>query len=286
MNFFNLIWMDRAKCLSTAMIMIASSAPLSALGADLSADNQGGVVPVQDFDESRFGGFRQKLSDWNVVIGAGALYTPTFEGADDFKVVPVPLISATYGERIRIDTSGLTVDVLQSDALRLSITGGYEMGRLEKDSDHLRGLGDVDPGGVIGAKASYQFGLAEAYASLNKTIGGSDGMVGKVGGNLSYRYEQLTLSAGASATFADKNHMAAYFGVTPEQSANSGFAQYTAKAGLKRFDVEASVTYMATENWMVRGQLGAGFLTGDAKKSPIVQTDVQPSGMLLVGYKF
>lgn len=79
--------------------------------------------------------------------------------------------------------------------------------------------------------------------------------------------------------------MASYFGVTSEQSARSGLRQYDAGAGLKRFDVDASFTYMATENWLIRGQAGVGFLTGDAADSPVVQDDVQPSAMLMVGYK-
>ena len=80
--------------------------------------------------------------------------------------------------------------------------------------------------------------------------------------------------------------MESYFGVTAAQSARSGLKQYEAGAGLKRFDIEASVTYMASEHWMIQGQAGVGFLTGDAKDSPIVQEEVQPSAMLLVGYKF
>jgi outer membrane scaffolding protein for murein synthesis (MipA/OmpV family) len=43
---------------------------------------------------------------------------------------------------------------------------------------------------------------------------------------------------------------------------------------------------MATDNWLIRGQVGVGFLAGDARNSPIVQEDVQPSGMLFVGYRF
>ncbi|UIY32111.1 MipA/OmpV family protein (plasmid) [Neorhizobium galegae] len=139
---------------------------------------------------------------------------------------------------------------------------------------------------MIGGKLSYEFGPAELYASIDKTIGGSDGLTGKIGANVSQRYDRFILSAGASATIADDNHMESYFGVTSEQSARSGLSEYEAGAGLKRFDIEASVTYMATENWLIRGQAEVGFLTGDAADSPIVEDDVQPSAMLMIGYKF
>lgn len=240
----------------------------------------------QGFDNGRFGATGQKLNEWNVVVGAGAMYAPKFEGSDEFEVSPVPVFSARIGDRVSVDPTGLSVDILQSGGVTLSIKGGYELGRDEDDSDHLRGLGEIDAGGVIGGKLSYQLGPAEFYASIDKTIGGSDGLLGKFGANVSQRYDRFILSAGASATLADDNHMESYFGVTSEQSARSGLSQYDAGAGLKRFDVEASVTYMATGNWLIRGQAGVGFLTGDAADSPIVQDDVQPSAMLMVGYKF
>ncbi|MBW9063027.1 MipA/OmpV family protein [Rhizobium herbae] len=221
------------------------------------------------------------------MVGAGAIYMPKFEGSDEFELVPIPMVSATFG-RVTVDPGGLSVDVLNSNGFKVLLKGGYDMGggRDEDDSDHLKGLGDIDAGAVIGAQLSYELGLVELYASVDKTIGGSDGLLGEVGANVSHHYDRFILSAGASATVADDNHMESYFGVTAAQSARSGLRQHEANAGLKRFDIEASVTYMATENWVIRGQAGVGFLTGDAKDSPIVQNDVQPSAMLIVGYKF
>jgi len=41
-----------------------------------------------------------------------------------------------------------------------------------------------------------------------------------------------------------------------------------------------------SENWLIRGEAGVGFLTGDAADSPIVEEKTQPSASLFVGYKF
>lgn len=260
---------------------------LQARAADLSEYGEAAIPSTATFDEGRFGGIRQKLSDWDVMVGAGAIYAPKFEGSDEFEIIPVPLISATFG-RVTVDPDGLTVNVLESNGFKFTLNGGYEFGggRKESDSRHLRGLGDVDAGAIVGGQLSYEMGPMEFYAKVDKTIGGSESLLGEVGANVSHHVDRFILSAGASATFADDNHMDSYFGVTAAQSARSGLRQYDASAGLKRFDLEASVTYMATENWFVTGQAGVGFLTGDAKDSPIVQDHVQPSAMLLVGYKF
>ena len=180
----------------------------------------------------------------------------------------------------------MTLDVLERDGFRLGIKGGYELGRKEDDSDYLRGLGDIDPGGVIGGIISYERGPFEIYANLNKTIGGSESLTGALGAKASHRYGRFVFSADVSGTWADDNHMESYFGITPAQSRRSGLPEYGAKAGIKRLDVKASITYMMTDNWMVTGAAGAGFLTGDAKDSPIVKDDVQPFALLGVGYRF
>lgn len=260
---------------------------LQARAADLYENGEAAIRPTAAFDESRFGGIRQKLSDWDVIVGAGAIYAPKFEGSDEFEIIPAPLISATFG-RVTVDPDGLTINVLESNGFEFTLNGGYELGggRKESDSRHLRGLGDISAGGLVGGQVSYEMGPLEFYAKVDKTIGGSESLLGQLGANVSHQSDRFILSAGASATFADDKHMDSYFGVNAAQSVRSGLQQYDANAGLKRFDIEASVTYMATENWFVRGQAGVGFLTGDAKDSPIVQNDVQPSAMLLVGYKY
>jgi outer membrane scaffolding protein for murein synthesis (MipA/OmpV family) len=253
--------------------------------ADLDT-SEAAISPPEQFDTARYGGIRGKLHDWKVTVGVGAIYLPEYEGSDEFKVQPFPIVSAEFGDRVHLDPGGLTVDLYETNGFRIGVTGGVEMGRKEDDSDYLRGLGDVEMGGVIGGIVSYETGPFELYAKLDKTIGGSDGLTSTIGAKASHRYEQFIFSADVSGTWADDNHMDSYFGVTAGQSAGSGLAEYQAEAGVKRVDVKASVTYLMTENWSLTGAAGAGFLLGDAKDSPIVKDDVQPFAMLGVGYRF
>lgn len=257
----------------------------SGMAADAIAVNSDDLIPPPDV--SRFGRFERKLADWHVVLGGGAIIVPKYEGSDEFKVMPVPFVTATFLDIVTINPSGADIAVYEQGPFEFSARLGYEMGRKEDDADRLRGLGDIDMGAKVGVKAAVKFGPAEIFAQVDKTIGGSDGLQGEVGIELSRPLtESLIVGASASAVFADENYMQAYFGVTPEQSARSGLARYDAGAGLKRADFSISATYMLDANWMVRGEAGVGILLGDAADSPIVVDKVQPSGMLLVGYRF
>ncbi|MDF3218554.1 MULTISPECIES: MipA/OmpV family protein [Mesorhizobium] len=277
--------------------LFAGRASLAVMAILLSAHSDGALaadaiaVNSDDFtlppEPSRFGRFEQKLSDWHVVLGGGAIIVPKYEGSNEFKIMPVPFVTATFLDTVTIDPTGANIAVYEQGPFAFSARLGYDMGRKEDDSDHLRGLGDVDMGATVGVKAAAKFGPAEIFAQLDKTIGGSDGLEGRVGIEVTRPLSQsLMIGASASAVFADENYMQAYFGVTPEQSARSGLARYDAGAGLKRADFSISATYMLDENWMVRGEAGVGVLLGDAADSPVVVEKIQPSGMLLVGYRF
>ncbi len=73
-------------------------------------------------------------------------YTPKFEGSKDYKVVPVPFISASFfNDYVHIGPTGLLVDLCKVDNVKVSAKGGIEFGRDEDDSDHLDGLGTSIP---------------------------------------------------------------------------------------------------------------------------------------------
>lgn len=245
---------------------------------------------VERFEEPGPFGFervRQSLGTWGVMLGAAATLQPVYEGSDEFEVLPIPFASATFYDRVTVDPTGITATLFEPGPFRFALKGGYEVGRDEDASRDLRGMGNVDMGGTIGGRISAAFGMFEVYADVTKTLGGSDGLTGVAGVEATVAVnEWLRLGAGASATLADENHMRAYFGVDRRQARRSGYARYAPDAGLKRLDLTASATVGITENWFVRSEAGVGFLVGDAADSPIVRNEVQPSAMLIVGYRF
>ncbi|WP_292652469.1 MipA/OmpV family protein, partial [Mesorhizobium sp.] len=140
-------------------------------------------MPVGQFlldapEPSRFGRIEQKLADWHVVVGGGAIIVPKYEGSDEFKIMPVPFVTATFRDVVTIDPTGADIAIYKQDRFAFSARLGYEMGRDEDDADRLRGLGDIGMGATVGGKVAVNFGPAEIFAQVDKTIGGSDGLVG------------------------------------------------------------------------------------------------------------
>jgi len=271
---------DRRLLASALYVTLAIAGTASTtLAADAS-------LPQPQFDQERFNKEKPERN-WSLIVGAGGIYEPEYEGSGDFKVQPVPFVVFSYGEWLEIDPTGVTVTALQHEGFALAAKVGYEGGRDEDDADRLEGLGDIDFAATVGAKASYNWNGFEIYASIDQTISGSESLIGTFGAEYQAPVtERLILGAGVEAVVANDKHMESYFGVTAAQAARSGLAEYKAEAGLKRVNVSASAIYMLNENWLVRGEAGVGFLTGDAADSPIVEEKTQPSASLFVGYKF
>lgn len=270
-----------ASALYVSLVLISTGS--NTLAADASLSDQ---PPVPAFDQERFNSEKPQRN-WSLIVGAGAIYEPEYEGSDKLEVSPVPFIVFNYGDWLEIDPRGVTVTAIQHDGFKLSAKVGYESGRDKDDADRLRGLGDIDFAATVGAKASYEWSGFEFYAAVDQTIDGSESLIGTFGAEYQAPVtERLILGAGVEAVVANDKHMESYFGVNAAQAASSGLSEYKAEAGLKRVNVSASAIYMLSENWLVRGEAGVGVLTGDAADSPIVEEKVQPSASLFVGYKF
>ncbi|WP_420006771.1 MipA/OmpV family protein [Arenibacterium sp. LLYu02] len=226
------------------------------------------------------------LAQHGVMLGGGVYVAPEYEGSDKVEATPIPFLMFNVGERIVVDPSGVEVTLMNRDALSFRMSGRYEPGRKEGDSAALRGLGDIDDSARFGATLSYEIETMELYGTVETDVGGSDGTQAIAGAVFKCTTGRLLVTAGFSATWSDDKYMSSYFGVTSAQSARSGLATYRAGAGLKRADVELAATYMFDDHWMLRGQVGLGYLLGDAADSPIVKREAQPNAVFLVGYRF
>jgi outer membrane scaffolding protein for murein synthesis (MipA/OmpV family) len=72
-------------------------------------------------------------------------------------------------------------------------------------------------------------------------------------------------------TWSDGKATQNYFGLTPQQSSQTGLPAYSAGAGLRNVVFGILGTVDLSEHWLVLWGLNARRLEGDARNSPIVQ---------------
>lgn len=231
---------------------------------------------------------RPRTRDWSVTIGGGVALRPAYEGSEEFKASPAPLVDITWKNRVFLSGQhGLGAYVIRTQRARLGLSLGYAPGRDEDNADRLRGLGDIDPGARGYLFGAYSLGLLRLHVDISQDFGGSDGLQIQPGATLMYPFsERIKISASFSATWANDDHMETFFGVSPTQSAASGLPAFGAAAGFKRADLKLGTTWDMTERWFIRTNLRFGYLLGDAGDSPITESRLQPSVGMFVGYRF
>lgn len=246
--------------------------------------------------QARAQSHEEEGKDWQVMLGAGAIYSPDFEGSDEYEVQPFPFISVEYRDIAYIRGPEVGVNLIRLKASDdFSIKAGplarYRRDRKVKRNADLSGLGDVGTAVELGGALALEYRQAWVRLSLAKDVaGGHDGLVGEGEAGIRFNLsDTLIASASAKASWADKDYMGTYFGVTAVQAARSGLPVYRAESGLKDVGAGLSLSYMLGRNWMVTAVGGYSRLMGDAADAPLVVrygTPDQWHGGLFLAYRF
>jgi len=164
-----------------------------------------------------------------------------------------------------------------------------DLGRKESRSDALDGMGSVQPRAEAGVFFNY-FPSPEWFLTSSLRYGaGNDynGMQIDIGAGYTRQLSAKWRAAlGVATTYVNGAYMQAFFGVTPQQAAASGYAPYSAGAGFRDVRVNASATYFIDARWSVTGALTVRSLQGDSRDSPIVFERTPVTGVLALGYRF
>ncbi len=257
----------------------------------------------------------QDILQPSLLIGAGAGFKPRYEGSDEYRAFPIPIISYDSGESgpDRVDFRSL--DDIRFYALpygnfSVGPLAGYTFGRDESDSNRLRGLGDIDGGLIVGGFASYRF-VEENTVSWSADIGISAQVTGDafdtarfagLGSNdfgyeadfsLSGKYdvnERLNVAMRLGAVYASDDFMQTHFGVTNAQAAAANalgntINTFDANSGFKNVYFNIKTTFELTDTIQLRAGLGYSRLLGDASDSPITENENQFSGSLGAAYR-
>lgn len=252
------------------MTRAATSAVLPCLIAAASA----APALAQDRDENR------------AVVGLAGVYAPAYQGADDYRAIPFPVLDLKYGRYFVNTRKGVGATVLEGRAVSVGAGVTFVPGYRRRDVPV--GVGRLSGG--AGARISADARLGRFVAGLGATralTGDVDGTLVDASLAMPVRASaRLMLIPSVSATWADGAYNRAYFGIDARQAAASGLAAYRPGGGLKDLSASLTASYRLNDKVTLGATGAVSSLRGDAKNSPIVVDATQPAAFVSVAYRF
>lgn len=181
-----------------------------------------------------------------LTVGAGAIYSPSYDGSDDYVVSPIPIVQGRVkGITISPRPAGVALDLVPDarDArigLSLGPVATISRNRVKQIKDPaVRAAGKLDTAvelGVSGGVTAYR--LLNPYDSLTLSADVKWDVAAYKGMTWSPSISYITpvskavlVTLIASARHVDDDYARFYYSVTPAQSAASGLPEYQAKGG-------------------------------------------------------
>jgi len=247
-----------------------------------------GAVHAQAFDAVRL--YAVPLGDGQGLAGLAVIAGHEYLGSNERKTMLLPALSYQWANGWFAGTgNGIGYKFPSAPDMQYGLRVTLDLGRNESASPVLKGMGDIDMRPEIGAFFNYLIS-PEWFLTTSFRYGAGndrDGAQTDVGiGWSSQLAPQWRLGLGVAATYASGDYMRAFYGVTAEQSANTGYALYSPGAGWRDVRGNAALTYFFNADWSLTGAVTARALQGDVKRSPIVNEDTPVAGVLSLNYSF
>jgi outer membrane scaffolding protein for murein synthesis (MipA/OmpV family) len=182
-----------------------------------------------------------------LVVGAGAVYSPSYEGSNDYEVFPVPVIQGRIrGVTITPRAGGAAVNLIPDPAnAKLSFSLGpvatYSANRDRHiDDPVVRAAGRLKADIAVGASGGVVLNrIFDPYDSVSASVDVKWDVHGPHGGmqvapSVSYRTplsKAVIATLAVSAKHVNDDYANYYYSVSPGQSAASGLPIFQAHAG-------------------------------------------------------
>ena len=244
-----------------------------------------------------------------VTIGAGAAIVPSYEGSDNYRIIPAGAIRGKVAG-FTFQTLGTTlyVDVIPNRTgdvdFQFGPVAGVNLNRTSSIKDaRVRALGEIDTaielGGYVGIGKTGV--LTSAYDTISVNVAYQHDVTNThdsyiITPSINYGTplsKTAYVGASVNAEIVGDGYAQTYFGVTPGGAIASGLPAYTPDGGIKN----VAFTLLGAQS--LSGDLRRGWslfaigsyskLLGDFKRSPIVSVAGDSSqwlGAIGIGYTF
>lgn len=249
------------SCIVLASAVLASATPVTGLAADRQAPQ----TPAPP------------MPDWTVDVGASFIAAPRFDGSKRLLYLPLPYVGVNWRDTLFASIKdGVGANLYNTEVLKAGIVARPNFGRYRSnDRRYLTGLDDVDWTVEAGGFVKYTpFPFLTTSLEVRQGIGGHEGVIAEWSADLSappLLDNKLFLSIGPRVSASNQQYNKGFYGITPTESARSGYAVYKPSGGFRSVGIGAGAIYRVTDT--VTFSLFADYarLVGPAAKSPIVK---------------
>lgn len=232
-----------------------------------------------------WGGAAQAQDRDHVVLGAGVAVAPVHQGADDYRLLPIPTIDIKEGWFFANLRNGIGIEPIDTGTVTIGVSAVFLQGYRKRDVP--MGIDRLSDG--VGARVFANIRAHGFVATLGTTKGVSGGTEGVVAdASLSYPValsSRFTLTPTIGASWADGKHNNRYFGITAPESLASGLPRFTAGSGFKDVSGALTASYRLTDRISLSATGSVTSLLGEMKDSPLVERKTQPMGLLAFTYR-
>lgn len=237
------------------------------------------------------------LPDDYTLLGVAVRTRPAYDGSLSQVTDLVPVVRY-YGQPWFART---TQGILEG-GLRWNLGSGvaaglqlaYEEGRDSSESAFLRDhnfTDDVDPGASVGAHLEWDTKVGPAPVTLlaryRQNLDTDRGSILDLRLNVGlYAGGGATLVAFTEASWGSSKANGAFYGVTPAQSAASGFAVYQPGSGLKQVSLGLIGGYDLSRHWTLVASVTERWLQGDVAQSPLADCRQNTYANAGIAYRF
>ncbi|MCZ8294219.1 MAG: MipA/OmpV family protein [Hylemonella sp.] len=223
-------------------------------------------------------------------LGAFFIAGTAYRGSDERRNLLLPAIDYQWSNGWFAGVgNGLGYNASPSPELQYGPRLTVDLGRDEGRSEALRGMGSIDTQPELGVFFNRLWGPRLAFTSSLRQGAGTQrrGLVLDLGTSYGVPLGMQTrLSLGLGAHWANADYMQDYFGVTPAQSATSGYAVASPGAGWRNVGMNVSLSRRLDKETSVFAGIAFNQLLGDARESALTRRSAALTGVVGLAYAF
>jgi len=230
-----------------------------------------------------------------LLVGAGGGAVPVSPGIEERCVQPVPYISYTFKDRLRIGLEGVAWNALRprktlplQGTLCLQPHSGRSSEKLPEPYQDLEEVAMTIDGGVRIALPVAP-GLIVETLVLTDVLGrGHNGVHGEAALRWQSKLKEygLTLELSLAALAADREYLQSLYGVSPNAALRSSFEQYSPDHGWEGVRCGLMLKKQFLDDWNLLSKIELTSLQGQALHSPLVAAPNQLYLKVLAAYAF